>query len=175
MISKSISIVFTAAAIALSGTTFATKVSFSQENATPRMTFVCAKEANPPTTFVYTEGQVNLERLFHWEDEYLLPSDSAEELCERVAQKLQNRYDQGQKILFAFNKQEDRVKVCLVSSESEQCNSNNSEELFSSALEPQSPYKYPDCIMDYKFDKCNRSRAAISIPQGAYKPIWWPF
>jgi hypothetical protein len=175
MFAKSISTLLVLSGIAL-GTTSA---SLSQTNAKEKLSFVCATNTNPPTTFAYRQGEVTLTPLFSWYSEYLLPGNSASELCKSVAQKLQSKYNQGQKYFLAYEKINDSWKVCLVSKEGGKCTSDKSEELFSL----NSTYQAPKCVMENTEPKsCPPTPPSIgyrgpllSVPGGRYKPAWWFF
>ncbi|MGK7873643.1 MAG: COP23 domain-containing protein [Xenococcaceae cyanobacterium] len=172
MMRKSVSIVLSATAIALGAT-----ATFSQESSQPRITFVCAPTVEPPTTFAYIQNQVTLEPVMSWYSEYLLPGSEAAELCQKVAEKLQSKYDRGQKYFLATERVDDRWKVCLVSTEGEECNSNNSEELFSLNTNYRNVHK---CVMEnIEPGKCFKNVSlrgtVLSTPGGGYKPSWWPF
>lgn len=154
--------------------TNATKT-LSQESQTTksRMTFVCASEAEPPTTYGYIPGKVNLKPVISWHSEYLLPSESATELCQQVAQKLQSKSEQQQNYFLAADRSNEAWKVCLVSQQGEGCNSENSEYLFSL----NSKYQSPRCVMEnIKPLQCPSSRGAlVSLKGGSYTPWWLAF
>jgi Circadian oscillating protein COP23 len=146
----------------------------SQETPASKITFVCASEVNPPITYAYTPGEVNLKPLMIWHSEYLLPNESAAELCQRVAQKLQTSYNQQQDYLLASDGTDKMWKVCLVSKSGDGCDVSNSVYLFSL----NGNYaQAPKCLME-GIDplQCPRSRGkVISLPGGRYTPFWWPF
>lgn len=149
--------------------------SLSQEPQTTksRMTFVCASEAEPPTTYGYMPGKVTLKPVISWYSEYLLPGESATELCRQVAQKLQSKSEQQQNYFLAADRNNEAWKVCLVLQQGDGCDANNSEYLFSL----NSNYQAPRCVMEnIKPLQCPSSRGAlIRLKGGSYTPQWWPF
>jgi hypothetical protein len=135
--------------------------------------FVCGADSEIPTTYAYIPGEVTLKPLMSWHSEYLLPGDSASELCKKAAQKLQNKYNEQQGYLLASDKTNDAWKVCLVSRQGEGCNARDSVYLFSLNGE----YQSPRCLMENRAPlQCPRSRGTlVRLPGGQYKPSWWPF
>lgn len=174
---KPISTIFTATAIILGAAATNNAVTPSQPTTQSKMNFVCASTVNPPTIFIYTQGDVNLKPIMSWYSEYLLPNESGVELCQKIAQKLQNKYDQGEKSLLAYQKVDDRWKVCLVAKQGQECTADGSEELFSL----NANYKTPECVLENKDPKaCPPPPPTVrgplmSIPGGRYKPSWWLF
>ncbi|OKH26200.1 hypothetical protein NIES593_03775 [Hydrococcus rivularis NIES-593] len=144
-----------------------------QPNSQPEMTFVCASDVAPPTTYAYIPGKVELQPLMSWYSEYLLPGDSAAALCQQAAQKLQSKYNEQQEYLLASNWTDEMWKVCMVSKEGEDCNASSSVYLFSL----NSSYQSPRCLMEgIQPLQCPRSRGkVISLPGGSYTPRWWIF
>jgi hypothetical protein len=176
MLWKSVSTIFTATAVSVGISVLNTPVTSSQTKPQPQIAFVCASEINPPTTFVYTPGEIILKPILSWYSDYLLPNDSAEKLCQTVTEKLQSKYDQGQKFFLASQKVNDRWQVCLVTQKGAECNSKNSEELFS----VNANYKTPECIMENTEPKScpnlpTTRGPVLSIPGGRYTRIWWFF
>lgn len=150
----------------------------SKEIVTKKMAFVCGRVAEePPVTYAYTAGKIQLDPLFRWDAE-LLPEDLAidpEKLCQETAAKLQTRYQQGKPIFFAFEQKNSRTLVCLVSNPESSCEADDSEELFSVEYSQRRKID-PTCITDYQPGKCSLSaRPALSIPERSYSPVWWPF
>jgi hypothetical protein len=174
MFSKVISTTFTISAIALSTTALATTESYSQQSLESEMTFVCASQTEPPTMYSYTPGKVNLTPLISWYQDYLLPNQSAAEVCQQVAAKLQSQYQQGQKKFFTTEQRENQTVVCLVSQKNQTCSSDNSEELFS-----VNPNYDATCVLDNRQPlECmaiGRTRGVSSIPDSPYMPSWWPW
>ncbi len=174
MFSKVISTTFTISAIALSTTALAATESYSQQSSKPEMTFVCASQTEPSTMYAYTPGKVNLTPLISWYQDYLLPNQSAAEVCQQVAAKLQSQYQKGQKKFFATEQRENQTVVCLVSQQNQTCNSDNSEELFS-----VNPNYDATCVLDNRKPlECmaiSRTRGVSSIPDSPYMPSWWPW
>jgi hypothetical protein len=174
MFSKVISTTLTISAIALSTTALATTESYSQQPSESKMTFVCASQTEPPTMYGHTPGKVNLTPLISWYQDYLLPNQSAAEVCQQVAAKLQSQYQQGQKKFFTTEQRENQTVVCLVSQENQTCSSNNSEELFS-----VNPNYDATCVLDNRQPlECmaiGRTRGVSSIPDSPYMPTWWPW
>jgi hypothetical protein len=138
-----------------------------------RMTFVCASEAEPPTTYGYIPGKVALEPVISWHSEYLLPGESASELCQQVAQKLQSKSEQQQNYYLAADRSNKDWKVCLVAQPGQECSAQNSEYLFSL----NNKYQAPRCVMEnIQPLQCPSSRGAlVSLKGGSYTPSWWPF
>jgi hypothetical protein len=204
MLKKSISKSLTAGAIALGIAGLNASVTLSQtatENNTPsqlKTTFVCATNSNPPTTFALTyneKGQATLTPIMSWHSEYLISGDSAESLCQQVAQKLQSKYDRAEEINIAF--QQVQVKkdnqgverqwnVCLAPSAEAECipstneatNQASSEELFSLN---NNYIKTPECLMENKEpESCMVNPQAkvatrgplLVVPASNYQPRW---
>lgn len=138
-----------------------------------KMTFVCASEAEPPITYGYIPGKVNLKPVISWHSEYLLPGESATKLCQQVAQKLQSKSEQQQNYFLAADRNQEAWEVCLVSQQGEGCNSQSSEYLFSL----NSKYQAPRCVMEnIQPLQCPASRGPlISLKGGNYTPSWWPW
>lgn len=136
--------------------------------------FVCATQNQPPTLFAYTPGKVDLTSLMSWHQDYLLPGQSGIETCQQVAAKLQNRLQNQQSNLFVSEQKEDRNVLCLVTQENADCNSSDSEELFS--VKPQYD---ATCVVDNREPlEClaiAQDRGVIKTPDNAYSPAWWPW
>jgi hypothetical protein len=152
-------------------------VSFSQETVPSPITFFCDQTVEPPTTFANLPGETNPTPFLSWYSEYLLPEDSAVELCQQVAEKLQVKSERGESYVLAAQELEDRWTVCLLASEEEDCQTSASEELFSlNNLYRQTP----KCLTENKEPKFCTVRTLIrgsllSIPSSSYTPTWWPF
>jgi hypothetical protein len=135
----------TVAAIALSATSLQAKESYSQ-NATDT-SFVCATEIQTPTMFAYTPG---------------------------AATTLQNLSQTKQPQYLKTQEAEDRTVVCMVNQENQNCNSENSVNLFSI-----NPNYDAACVLDNKEPlECvaiGRVRGVYSIPDSPYTPSWWPW
>jgi hypothetical protein len=147
-----------------------------------KISFVCATNSNPPTTYALThdaQKKPTLKPLLTWHSEYLVPGESAEALCQKMAQELQGKYERGETPYFAYDLAEapnisnkSKWRVCFVSSEGESC-STESEELFSL----NSTY-VPTCLADNKApDACSpyiqKRGSLIKIP--ADRPWWSAF
>ncbi|MCU0534089.1 MAG: hypothetical protein MUD14_09350 [Hydrococcus sp. Prado102] len=148
-----------------------------------KISFVCATNSNPPTTYALThdaQKKPSLKPLLTWHSEYLIPGESAEALCQKMAQELQGKYERGETPYFAYDltvsgansNQPTRWRVCFVSSEGESC-STESEELFSL----NSTY-VPTCLAENKEpEACNpyiqKRGSLIKIP--ADRPWWAAF
>jgi hypothetical protein len=162
----------TVAAIALSATSLQAKESYSQ-NATDT-SFVCATEIQTPTMFAYTPGAVNLTPLITWHQDYLLPEQSGKEVCKQTATTLQNLSQTKQPQYLKTQEAEDRTVVCMVNQENQNCNSENSVNLFSI-----NPNYDAACVLDNKEPlECvaiGRVRGVYSIPDSPYTPSWWPW
>ena len=174
MIGKIVSATFTATTVAIGTTNLGVTQPNQKPVAQAQMTFVCSPESQPPTMFAYTPGEVNLKPIMSWHSEYMLPNQSAKEICQQVATKLQTHYEQGDKKFLAAKKIGDRNVVCLVSHKEEQCNSKNSETLFS-----LNPNYDPVCLMNNRSPLECYARtvrgSVLSLPGGSYQPTWWPF
>jgi hypothetical protein len=175
MITKLASTTFAAATLALGGNNLGSAPNQNQLVSAENMAFVCAPQMQPPTMFAYIPGQVNLKPVMTWHSEYLLPNTSAADLCQQVAAKLQNQYQQGQEKHIAYEKLEDRTLVCLVKNKDEKCTVNNGEELFS-----LNPNYNPTCLMNnLSPTECSvisqRRGSLMTLPSGTYTPTWWPF
>lgn len=194
MIEQPISKILTAAAIAIGIAALDTSVAFSQtvsqEQAPPKpkVTFICDANNSPPTTFAVgrdEQGNPTLTPIFSWHSEYLFPGESAEALCQQMAQKLQSKYDRGEEPYFSSKRTElkdettgkihYRMEVCLVASDSENCeNSSQREELFSLNGSYDDPLT---CSMNRtQPEACRRyipTRGPLmSIPANRYKRGW---
>lgn len=159
---------------------------FAQATPQSKMTFSCNLTSDPPITLANLPDNANPIPMITWYSEYLLPENSAKELCQKVAETLQEKYNQQQNNLFATGQETNRNIICLVSSEGEKCNSNQSQELFS--VQPEYD---PRCVMDNiapgecgqyicKLDDipplaCTNRGTVLAIPGGKYKPSWLPF
>ncbi|NJK47601.1 hypothetical protein HC931_04900 [Candidatus Gracilibacteria bacterium] len=154
----------------------------TQPAPTKKISFVCATNSNPPTTYALTQEaqkQPTLKPLLTWHSEYLGPGESAEALCQKMAQELQNKYERGETPYFAYdltalgqNSNQSKWRVCFVSSEGESC-TTESEELFSL----NSTY-VPTCLADNKApEACSpyiqKRGSLIKIP--ADRPWWTAF
>lgn len=172
MLRKTISTTFAISAIALTATSLPATESSSQNIS--EMTFVCSSQNDIPTMFAYTPGKVNLTPLMTWHPEYLLSNQSATQICQQVATKLQSQFQQKQQKYFAVQKNEASTLVCLVAKENDNCNAQNSEELFS-----LNPNYDPTCILDNRQPlECvalSRTRGVFSMPDSSYEPTWWPW
>ncbi|BAU62960.1 hypothetical protein STA3757_03110 [Stanieria sp. NIES-3757] len=171
---KTISTSFTISAIALTATSLPATESYSQNANASDMTFVCSSQNGVPTMFAYTPGKVNLTPLMTWHPEYLVSNQSASQICQQVATKLQTQFQQNQQKYFAIQKAETSTLVCLVAKENDNCNAKNSEELFSI-----NPNYDPTCILDNRQPlECvaiGRTRGVFSMPDSSYEPTWWPW
>ena len=159
-------------AIALNGASVKAQENYSEE--TPETVFVCATQSETPTMFAYSPGNVNLTPLINWHQEYLLPEQSATEVCQEVAVKLQNLSQQQSEKYFVAEKQETYTLICVVGQESENCSSQNSEPLFKVNSEYDS-----SCILDQREPiECmaiGKVRGVFSIEDKPYKLTWWPW
>jgi hypothetical protein len=174
MIDKLITITLATSAIAFNTTALSATENSSKNNSESTITFVCASTQDPATLFAHTPGKPNLTPLMSWHKDYLLPNQNGAEVCQQVAIKLQNHYQQKQRIFFATEEKEDRTVVCLVSQENESCNSNNSEELFS-----VNPNYNAACVLNNREPlECvaiGGTRGVLSMPTSPYQPSWWPW
>lgn len=134
--------------------------------------FVCTTETLVPTLYIYTAGKISLTPLISWHQEYLLPENSANETCEKVAKKLQYSERQPGHKYISTEKKEEYTLVCMVKVKNETCNSNYSEPLFS--IDPNYNAR---CVLNHREPlecvEVGRSRGVFSIPDSPYKPIWW--
>lgn len=137
-------------------------------------TFVCATQQDTPTMFAYTPGQVNLTPVMSWHPEYLLPKQSGAEVCQKTAAKLQASYQQEDAKYLKSATQKEGNLVCLVSEEDQNCNTEESEKLFS-----VNPKYNAACVLDNKKPiecKAFASRGNIySFEDKPYQPLWWPW
>ena len=171
MFKKVISATLALGAIALSADLLTASESKKQDSARANTVFVCAAQTQPPTLFAYTPGEVNLTSLMSWHQDYLLPEQSGDEICQQVATKLQNRLQNQQPKLFVSQKQENRSALCLVTEENQNCDSEGSEELFS-----VKPEYDATCVLDNRKPlEClaiAQNRGVLGVPQSAYSPNW---
>ena len=157
-------------ALALNSGSVKAQENYSEE--TPETVFVCATQSETPTMFAYTPGNVNLTPLINWHQEYLLPEQSAQEICQEVAVKLQNLSQQQSGKYFVAENKETYSLICMVGQETDNCNSQNSEPLF----KVNSNYQ-PSCILDQREPiECmaiGKVRGVFSIKDEPYRPLWW--
>jgi hypothetical protein len=151
-------------------TTNTTPATTTTENKT---VFLCATDVEPPTTFAYTPGQIDLQPRMSWYAEYLPPGVSAAELCEKMATKLQSLQDSGKNYFLAVEKLDESWQVCVVNNQGDKCGTTESEVLFNL----NGNYKSYGCLMqNIQPAQCPWTRGGvISLPGGRYKPNWWPF
>lgn len=158
-------------AIAFGATSIQAKESYSQSST--NTIFVCATEIETPTIFAFNPGDVKLTPVISWHQEYLLPEQSAAEVCQQTAAKLQE-IDRNQEYYLKNELRGDRTLVCMVSEKDATCASDNSEELFS--INPN--YNAP-CILDNREPlECvalGRVRGVYSSIDTPYEPSWWPW
>ena len=171
MFKKVISATLAMSAIALNVSLIEAKESYSQNSARANTVFVCATQTQPPTLFAYTHGKINLTPLMSWYPDYLLPDRSGAAICQQVAAKLQNLLQQQEPRFFIAEQKEDRNVLCLVTRENANCDSEDSEELFS-----VKPSYNPTCILDNREPlECvaiGRNRGVLGLPDSPYSPTW---
>lgn len=187
---------FTTTAIAASLVAVNSAVTFSQTTpkeqtqAKEEITFTCDSYSNLPTTLAVSknrQGELTQTPMFTWHSEYVMPGESAEALCQKMAQKLQNKYNRGEEVYFssepvqAKNPETGAIKmqgwkVCLVTSDGAQgCTENKqSEELFTLSGNYRDPLA---CVMENTQPEACRPYMttrgrALAIPAGEYKPGW---
>lgn len=135
--------------------------------------FVCATDIETPTMFAFTPANVKLTPIISWHPEYLLPEQSASEVCQQTAAKLQT-IDRQQEHYLKTEIRVNRTVVCMVSEKDAACSSDNSEELFS--INPN--YNAP-CVLDNRQPlECvalGRVRGVYSSIDAPYQPSWWPW
>lgn len=140
-------------------------------------TFTCVTTTKPPQTVMQMAGKSELNPIFSWYSEYLLPEDSPTVVCETVTKALQNKINQNQEIFFAHEKLENYWQICLVSQAGDLCNAPNSEPL----VRLNTNYRIPvECFLEQREPlKCPPGRARGSVlsvpPARGYKPSWWVF
>ena len=167
-------IVYTPASlIALTSGSVKAQENYSEK--APETVFVCDTESETPTMFAYTPGNVTLTPLITWHQEYLLPEQSATEVCQEVAVKLQNLSQQQSENYFVVENKPTHNLLCMVGQESENCSSPNSEPLF----KVNSNYD-PRCILDQREPiECiaiGKVRGGVfSIDDRPIKFTWWLF
>lgn len=136
---------------------------------------VTCDTANTPPLTVLQEG-TEVTPLLSWHDNYLIPQDSAVELCQSVAQKLQAEYQQARSALLAYQQVKNEWQVCLVRQTGDDCTASDSKMLFSL----NAAFKAPQCVME-GIDPQNcpvnlvTRGPLIRVPGGTYKPAWWVF
>ena len=171
MFKKVISATLVMSAIALNVNLTEAKESYSQNSAPSNTVFVCGTQTQPPTLFAYTPGTINLTSLMSWHQDYLLPDRSGAAICQQVAAKFQNFWQEQQPLLFMTEQKEDRNVLCLVTRENANCTSEGSEELFS----VKSSYN-PTCILENREPlECvaiSRNRGVLGLPESPYSPTW---
>lgn len=143
-----------------------------------KVTFVCATNNEPPTTYAIAQNgkeKAILSPVFRWQSEYLVSGESAEVLCQKMAQKMQNQYDRGESLFVAYEPkpEENRWQACLVPNEGQKCNENGSEQLFSlNTRYGETPKCFRENIDPQKCTPPTRG-PLLSIP--ASKPGWFSF
>ena len=136
--------------------------------------FVCTTESKIPTLYIHKSGQTSLIPLISWHQEYLLPKDSGQAICEQVAKKLQYLSQQPEPRHLATESKEEHTLVCAVIMEHETCSANYSEPLF--AIDSNYDAR---CVLDRREPlECvtlgvGRVRGVFTVPDSPYKPIWW--
>jgi hypothetical protein len=194
MLKTPISKIFTAGAIALSIITINSAVTHSQTapqsptSSQPEVSFICDTNGNPPTTYALSKndsGKATATPIITWYSEYILPSDSAEALCQQMAQRLQSKHERGEEIHLSSQrieakdettgKQQFKLNACLVGSENENCKtSSDREELF--GLNPSYKDTLKCLTENTKPDACPgfipTRGSTLAIPAGNYKPSW---
>lgn len=158
-------------AIALSSVSVQAQENYSEEN--PKTVFVCATHSETPTMFAYNPESVTLTPLIDWHQEYLLPEESATEVCKKVAVQLQSLSQQQSKSYFVAENKETYSLICMVGQESDNCSSENSQPLF----KLNNDYN-PSCILEQREPiECiaiGKVRGVFSIKDEPYKPVWQP-
>jgi hypothetical protein len=198
MVKKSVSIL-TVGAIAVGFTGISATASLSQmtsegqasanqlrsqaAQSQPKVTFVCATNNEPPTTYAIAQNgneKPTLTPVLRWHSEYLVSGESAENLCQKMAQKFQDKHDRGEAPFIAYKlEQQENTNnrfwnVCFVSAEGQKCDASGSEILFS----VNNSFKQtPKCVINnVDPSSCERGTAVVtrgpllSIP--ASRP-WW--
>ncbi len=169
----------TACAIALGATPLQANASYSQNVSTQESTgtntdttFVCATDIATPTMFAYTPGKVKLTPIMSWYQEYLLPEQSAKEICQQTATKLQTLSQEKQRRFLSTEARKGHNVVCMLAAENKTCNSEDSVELFA----VNSNYD-PNCILDNREPlECaaiGKVRGVYSVTNEPYTPTWW--
>lgn len=156
--------------------TYSAGLAETQNNNSSQPQFICQSQTTPPKTLAIINGQT--ETLITWYQEYLLPGESASEICQSVAKKLQKRYESQQPSLFAYEpiKNKNQWDVCLVTQKGQKCTETDSELLFSLNNDFKTP---ATCVLQNTFpDDCPpkiRTRGTIlSVPGGqGYSPRWF--
>jgi hypothetical protein len=170
--------------------TFSQTTPKEQAQSKEEINFVCDSSSDLPKTLAVSkdkQGRSTQTPMFTWYSEYATPGESAEALCQKMAQKLQNKYNRGEEVYFssepvqAKNPETGAMKmqgwkVCLVPSDGAQgCTGNErAEELFTLNGNYRDPLA---CVMENtQPDACRpymttRGRA-LAIPAGEYKPGW---
>jgi len=199
MVKRSVSKILTVGAISLGLTSVNNTATLSQTvsegqassnqpmsevaQSTPKVTFVCASNNDPPTSYAIAQNgqeKATLTPVFRWHSEYLVSGESAESLCQKMAQKFQDKHDRGEAPFIAYKLEQQANtnnrfwNVCFVSAEGEKCDASNSEILFSLN---NSFKETPKCVInDVNPSACERGSAVVtrgpllSIP--ASQP-WW--
>lgn len=135
--------------------------------------FVCAIQADTPTMFAYTPGEVNLTPVMSWYPEYVPDERSGVEICQQTATKLQASYQQQEAKYLKVETSEENNLVCLVDEESQNCITQDSEILFS-----VNPNYSAGCVLENKKPiecKALQVRGIYSFEDKPYQPMWWPW
>lgn len=199
MVKRSVSKILTVGAIAVgltganAATTLSQTVSEGQASSNqpmsqaaqpqPKVTFVCASNNEPPTTYAIAQNgqeKATLTPVFRWHSEYLVSGESAETLCQKMAQEFQNKHDRGEAPFLAYKQEQQENtsnkfwNVCFVSAEGEKCDANNSKILFSLN---SSFRETPKCVLN-NIDPKSCERGSNIVTRGPLLSIpasrpWW--
>jgi hypothetical protein len=117
--------------MAISSLTVNPALSFAQSNATEAVTFKCVQIHDPasnekiPATIVWIpEAQKNV-RLIGWKSDYFDKTLSAEQRCQKVTQKFQTKYDNGDLQYISFGQSGGYPILCGVKNIGDPCNGNS--------------------------------------------------
>lgn len=140
------------------------------------LSITCDTQSNPPKTAIQESPKAEMKPILSWYANYLMPQDSAEGICQDVAQKLRDRYRQNVPTFLTYQQIKNEWQVCFVSNEGDTCDATDSELLF----KLNAAFKAPLCVMentspsDCPLNPVVRGPLMI-VPGGTYKPAWWIF
>lgn len=179
MITKYLTTALSIGAIALASVPLQVTSAQAEQATLSQTTFICDQTAEPPAIFLQNSDKSTRTVVLKWYSQYLIPGDSAAQLCQSVAKQFQVNYEQGNGYLLAYegNKEKNSYSVCFVTQEGEQCDSASAIKLF--ALNSQF-VNTPRCFMENQDPngcpvRISTRGPLISVPGGKYKPVWWPF
>ncbi|MGK7943384.1 MAG: COP23 domain-containing protein [Microcystaceae cyanobacterium] len=148
-------------------------LSQTEEMSQTQPQFICQSEQTPPQTVAKMDGETDV--VVTWYSEYLFADASPTQICQEVAQTLQQRHKRQQPSSFAYEavNSKERLDVCLVSEEGQKCTED--EALFSLNYNYEEP---ANCLLENTPPtNCKQRRrtrgGVLSVPSAGYSPNWF--